>query len=69
MTSIAKKQPRVRAKNHIKESTGRKVFRIVNAVVLTALALISIQKMLPLLNICVLVIVRDYTLNARMTIH
>ena len=48
MTSIAKKQPRVRAKNHIKESTGRKVFRIVNAVVLTALALICL---LPFVNV------------------
>ena len=48
MTSITKKQPRIRAKNHIKESTGRKVFRIVNAVVLTALALICL---LPFVNV------------------
>ena len=44
----SEKQPRVRAKNHIKESTGRKVFRIVNAVVLTALALICL---LPFVNV------------------
>ena len=42
MTSIAKKQPRSHVSNHIKESTGRKAFRVVNAVLLTALALICL---------------------------
>lgn len=48
MTSIAKKQPRSHVSNHIKESTGRKAFRVVNAVLLTALALICL---LPFVNV------------------
>lgn len=48
MTSIAKKQLRSHVSNHIKESTGRKVFRVVNVIVLTALALICL---LPFINV------------------
>ena len=48
MTSIAKKQPRGRVNNHIKESPSRKAFRVVNAVLLTALALICL---LPFVNV------------------
>ncbi len=48
MTSIAKKQPGGRVGNHIKESTSRKVFRAVNIVLLTALALVCL---LPFVNV------------------
>ena len=48
MTSIAKKQPRSHVNNHIKESPSRKVFRVVNVIVLTALALICL---LPFINV------------------
>ena len=41
MTSIAKKQPHSHVSNHIKESPSRKVFRVVNVIVLTALALMQ----------------------------
>ena len=48
MMSIAKKQPHSHVSNHIKESTGRKVFRVVNVIVLTALALVCL---LPFINV------------------
>ena len=48
MTSIAKKQPHGHVSNHIKESPSRKVFRVVNVIVLTALALICL---LPFINV------------------
>ena len=48
MTSIAKKQPHSHVSNHIKESPSRKVCRVVNVIVLTALALICL---LPFINV------------------
>ena len=48
MTSIAKKQPHSHVSNHIKESPSRKVFRVVNVIVLTALALVCL---LPFINV------------------